>query len=246
MNLPKVSCYCATFGRPWALEEALESFLRQDYAGDKELVIVNDYDGHTLHFDHPEVRVINFPTHIIPLGLKFNTTVSYCSGDIFMPWEDDDIYLPTRISFTVEHMNNGFFHTNKGFIERGNRLDVSGNHFHCNMAMSRELWEKTQGYALSDKCDLDIQFLARMRELSGHGSQDIDNEDIFYVYRWGGSGSYHTSGWGSSDGIHASTLAEGIVESQRKQGVVVQGDYTLSPRWKYDYSEARDEAMRRE
>ena len=39
LNLPKVSCICPTFARVYLLEEAIESFLRQDYKGEKELII---------------------------------------------------------------------------------------------------------------------------------------------------------------------------------------------------------------
>ena len=95
---PKVSCFCATYGRPHLLEEAIESFLRQDYPGAKELVILNDYPGHTLHYEHKEIRIVNRDKQILPLGRKFNETVELCDGDILLPWEDDDIYLPWRIS----------------------------------------------------------------------------------------------------------------------------------------------------
>jgi glycosyltransferase involved in cell wall biosynthesis len=248
MVLPKVSCYCATFGRPWALEEAIESFLRQDYPGEKELIILNDYSGHRLLLDDNSqncgVAIHNVDTHIIPLGLKFNSTIDLCSGDVLMPWEDDDIYLPNRISYTIAHMHNDFFHTRRAFIEHhSNRLAFSENYFHCNLAMSRPLWKSSGGYIQSDKCDLDINFMSRLFALTGETSQSIADDDVFYIYRWGGSNSYHASGWGSTDGIHASKLAEGIVENQRKQGLVVQGDYTLQPRWKYDYANARNIAL---
>ena len=57
--LPKVSCLCPTYGRPQCLEEAIFSFLTQDYQGEKELVILNDLADQTLIFDHPDVKIIN-------------------------------------------------------------------------------------------------------------------------------------------------------------------------------------------
>ena len=54
---PPVSCMCLTYGRPHLLEEAVESFLRQDYRGLKELVVVNDLSDQHLAFEHPEVRI---------------------------------------------------------------------------------------------------------------------------------------------------------------------------------------------
>ncbi|MEZ4657920.1 MAG: glycosyltransferase family A protein [Caldilineaceae bacterium] len=49
-----VSCICLTYGRPAVLEEAIYSFLQQDYQGPKELIVLNDYVDQTLYFDHPE------------------------------------------------------------------------------------------------------------------------------------------------------------------------------------------------
>ena len=43
MKNPKVSCYCATYGRVSLLEESVHSFLIQDYDGEKELIILNDF-----------------------------------------------------------------------------------------------------------------------------------------------------------------------------------------------------------
>jgi hypothetical protein len=63
----KVSCICPTFNRlpgsQWLLEEAIESFLRQDYAY-KELLVLNDCPGQELICDAPDVFVINFPQTI--------------------------------------------------------------------------------------------------------------------------------------------------------------------------------------
>jgi glycosyltransferase involved in cell wall biosynthesis len=42
MSLPLISAKCITYGRVNTLEEALHSFLQQDYPGKKELIIVND------------------------------------------------------------------------------------------------------------------------------------------------------------------------------------------------------------
>jgi len=42
--LPFISCKCITYGRVSTLEEAIHSFLIQDYPKDRcELIIVNDY-----------------------------------------------------------------------------------------------------------------------------------------------------------------------------------------------------------
>jgi glycosyltransferase involved in cell wall biosynthesis len=238
--LPKVSCYCATYGRPHVLEESLESFLKQDYEGEKELVILNDLSQNTLKFDHPQVKIFNVKEHIVPLGKKFNETVKLCSGEVFFPWEDDDIFLPNKISYTIKNIKNGFFHTHLGFFEKEEQeLIISGNHYHCNMAVTRELWDTVGGYSEIDNCTLDVDLMARLKQASGHTGFTIDYKDIFYIYRWGTSGSYHTSGWGSAAGVQVSVNVE-----ERLSDKDIVGEYTLKPFWKYDYLKAAEDLLR--
>jgi GT2 family glycosyltransferase len=66
--LPAVSAVCPTYARPHLLEESIYSFLQQDYAGKKELIILNDYDQQTLVFEHPEVKVFNVKQRYPSLG----------------------------------------------------------------------------------------------------------------------------------------------------------------------------------
>lgn len=241
---PKVSCYCATYGRPWALEEALESFLRQDYPGEKELVILNDFRDHTLHFDHPEVKIFNTPNRIMPLGKKFNETVALCTGDVLCPWEDDDVYLPHKLTYSIGHMIDGLFHTGFGFYEDKGHLVVTGNYFHCNLAISRDLWNRVGQYAEIDKCDLDIDLMGRLFSASPRGKQTmIPNEDIFYVYRWGTTGSYHASGWGTAANVRASVGAECVARAQTDR--MPRGEYILKPHWSYDYVAAAKAAVKK-
>ncbi len=99
------SCICLTYARPDVLEEAIYSFLQQDYSGPKELVILNDYDQQILEFDHPEVRVINLPKRLHTVGEKRNMAVALAAHDLLFVWDDDDIYLPHRLSFLLERFD---------------------------------------------------------------------------------------------------------------------------------------------
>jgi len=75
----KVSCICATYNRSpqhqWLLEEAVESFLRQDYS-EKELIILNDCPGQELVCDAPGVVVINIPRRFHSHGEKLNAGIA--------------------------------------------------------------------------------------------------------------------------------------------------------------------------
>ena len=232
-ELPFVSCYCATYGRPQLLEEAIESFIRQDYQGRKELVILNDFSQQELVYDHPEVKIINSSERILPLGRKFNETVRLCQGDILLVWEDDDVYLPWRISYSVRHMKNGLFHTSQGYYEEqsGGALTTSRNMFHCNLAVSRERFWDVGGYPEDqDRGNVDVDIFKKLDVKS----EDIPQSDVFYIYRWSGTNSYHGS-WGVNESSTISEFAEQYVESQIESGDCPTGRIALQPQWRNDW-----------
>ena len=91
-SLPFISCKCITYGRVDTLEEALYSFLIQDYPSDRcELVIVNDYPEQKLVYDHPQVIIYNLDETFPLIGEKENYAIERCSGDLIAVWDDDDV-----------------------------------------------------------------------------------------------------------------------------------------------------------
>lgn len=102
-ELPLVSCVMPTYGRPEYLHESLKFFLSQDYKN-KELLIVNDCPGQTIVGDYPQVRIINCKKRFSSLGEKRNFAIQEAEGDWIAIWDDDDIYLPWRLTFTMQEI----------------------------------------------------------------------------------------------------------------------------------------------
>ena len=242
MPNPKVSCYCATYGRTKLLEEAIHSFLIQDYDGQKELVILNDFSEQTLFFDHPDIKIYNYKEKIIKLGYKFNECVKYCTGEILFPWEDDDIYLSNRISFSVNKMisnNTKIFHTRNAFYEQSyknicNSFDYYNAYLlhHANLAIHKDVFEKSGGYHESDRIDLDVISTDKFFSSQKYVSEEIDIKDFFYINRGLTTESYHAT-WLSHGKEGISKEAEKYIEESKKN--IVLGDCYLNPHWKYDY-----------
>lgn len=240
MKLPKISAYCATYGRPKVLEEAVESFLRQDYEGQKELIILNDFEKHKLYYDHPEIKIYNLDQKIYPLGKKFNETVKLCSGEILFTWEDDDIYLPNRVSLTIKKMfesNKKIFHTKQGYVEDGEKNILNSIEywktsvlFHSNMAIYKDLFEEAGGYNENDEIDLDFKSMQKFFELENYQSEKISQNEIFYIYRIK-TGSYHATCLSYEDKSNLSNLAEQYVAENNQ----IFGEYKLNPYWRYNY-----------
>lgn len=233
-----ISCLCPTFGRVALLEEAIESYLRQDYPGKSELVICNDQSEQRLHFDHPSVRIINLKQRCTDLGTKRNTTASYARGDWLLTWGDDDIHLPGRIRRMADFVqSNGF------------SFALEGPHFILNHTGMHRKTYATAGAHLIHR-----NFLKKIGGLShqSHG-EDVDlnqriqqaigplptcEEEPQFIYRW------------HSDRPHISALQSdhyriiGELSSQMlNEGKEPTGDIDLQPCWRQDWMKLAEMAQ---
>ncbi len=244
-DYPPISCFTSTYGRTWCLEESIECFLRQDYPGIKQMVILNDFAEQELIFQHPEVVVINLREQIKPLGRKFASNVNMCSHAVLAVWEDDDYFLPWHLRMAVDRMRDGIFHSGVAWVHTApGSLHKSGNHFHGNLVFTRELYESVGGYHPIDNCTVDVSLMGRFTQRLGHYSQHPDPEDMSYIYRWG-CGLYHGSGWGT--GIdNVSDLAANSVQHGKAMGKVKTGKIILRPHWREDYVELARKAAESE
>jgi len=220
-GLMLASCLCCTYGRVHLLEEAIESFLRQDYAGDKELVILNDLDTQELVFWHPEVCVVNVPRRFHTLGEKRNAVTALARGDVLTPWDDDDISLPWRLSLSAERLQGRrYWKPTAAWSWRRNRpMDVSRNRFHGQAVFTRELFDEAGGYPHQQQSTdpaLESKFgAARVCE-------DLAPEQLFYIYRWG-HGTYHMSAHKADGAAQWAALK------------APRGRIELRPQWRADY-----------
>jgi glycosyltransferase involved in cell wall biosynthesis len=232
---PKISCLCPTYGRPHALEEAMHSFLLQDYPGPKELVIVNDLPDQQLCFDHPEVKIVNLPERIANLGEKFNLTAKEATGDVLAVWDDDDIFLPHRLTYSFEGMWRGLFHTGLGYYEeKPFHIQHASNLFHSCLMLTKKVFWDVGGYRHVDWCGADSLLFQDLIRKYGEFSKTIPDKDRFYIYRWSSVQSYHVSGWSSEK---VSSLVEGFIKERIQSGQLPSGAVQLEPRWSYDYTE---------
>ncbi|HEX9921827.1 MAG TPA: glycosyltransferase [Anaerolineae bacterium] len=232
-----------TYARPTLLEEAIYSFLQQDYNGPKELLVLNDYEQQILAVDHPQVRVINVPVRFRTIGEKTNVAVALASHKLLFVWDDDDIYLSHRLTFSVEKLETGkgFFKPNKAWLWNNNLLcGPEKNLFHAGSWWSRDLFDAVRGY-VADGPGQDAVFEACLEQKFPGSTKpyDIKPEEIYYIYRWGGTGSYHLSGFGDyqpGKNVGHDEVAA-FVQQQVDRGEIPQGSITLQPHWKFDYQQ---------
>ena len=234
---PAVSCICPTYGRVDLLEEAIHSFLLQDYPGPKELIVLNDYDRQTLAFDHPDVHVVNVPGRFHSIGEKYKAAVSLASHDLIFVWHDDDIYLPHRLSYSVAHLveRRGFFKTDRSWFWNDGQLSgPEYNVFHGASCWTRALFLEAQGYPhLDNGYDGGFEWRCEEARPGATASHRAIPEYVYHIYRWAGTGSYHLSAFGQTGREIEQVAAH--VRQQADEGQVRLGLITLDPHWTSDY-----------
>lgn len=243
LTQPPISCMCPTFARPRQIvEEAVYSFLNQDYAGDKELLILNDFDRQRFVFEHPQVRVVNVPSRFHSVGEKRNAAAALCRHDLLAVWDDDDIYLPHRLSFSVSRYDERrrFFKPSQALIlEDGAIRGPKTALFHGGSLWHRSLFDEVGGYAhMGSGQDQEIE--AKFERVIGAAKDylAIQPREIFYLYRWWGTRSYHLSSFGrDGTGQPGNDKVGEYALRQLEQGRIESGEIVLQPHWCADYSQ---------
>lgn len=168
--LPLVSCVMPTYGRPDYVNESVAMFLAQDYPN-KELIILNDCAGQNFTGEFPNVRVINEAIRYPTIGDKCNRSISMASGSVIAVWDDDDVYLPWRLSFCVSEMcrlKTPFYRPADYWAYWGDgRLhhnhSVLGWPGHAYVTFTKSLWQAVHGYPAMN-VGQDAGFFARIHK----------------------------------------------------------------------------------
>ena len=237
-SLPSIVCRTATFGRGPLLNEAVEFFLRQDYAGPKRMFILNDCPGVEYWCGHPDVRVENSPTRFSTLGDKFNHLLGSFECDIVVNWPDDDIMLPHAISTVVDNIKGqdvfagvGFWYMEDGEIQKFDKLHCAGV-----LAFRHLVWKELGGYASMNSGE-DKEFFARICSNYLVEYSELPPEKAYFIYRWA-TGFGHLSGYGTGSIDGYAAYGESVMRRS------VPGRFEIRPVWEDDYQELVEEYLR--
>ena len=249
MDYPFISAKCITYGRVDMLEESLYSFLNQDYPGNKEMIIVNDYPLQELVFDHPEVKIYNIKETFSTIGEKENYAASLCQGELIAQWDDDDIALPNHMQniarlFTsnikILHWETGIYY-NEPKIEKITGIGNSG------IVYRKSILEEIGGYPI-ENAGYDSTFVANIHKKYYNGgvlSAKMDDKDASWFYMWGGRG-YHQSGQGTDRPGRPNIIQRhsAHIEQLRMLKKIPTGRIELKPNWKKDYKKMLEDHVR--
>src|SRR6185312_3503203 len=227
-NPPAVSCICPADGRIDLLEEAIYGFLRQDYPGETELIVLNDWGERTLAYDHPKVHIINLPRRFHSMGERLNALAALVSHDLIMMWPEDDISLPHRISFTVSQLQpaHGFFNTKTAWIWKDGQIrHFEYTAFHGAALWTRDLFVKVHGYPhVGDGHEISFEQLCHK-----HAPESVDvrptiPKNAYYIHRE--LQQDEQTGEGVADSV----------EQQEESARFRDGQIQVKPQWRNDYA----------
>lgn len=208
---PAVTCLCPTYGRFERLRDAAASFLLQDYAGPKRLLILNDAPteimprrgaqlvcqtrspgaAHGLDWPAP-VCVMNADTRLPTLGHKRQALLEAADTPLVAHWDDDDLYLPWHLrmlvwAYTARQVACVKPRAAWWAVGPPGAFSVRGpchNVFEGQMLFERERARELGGYPpkQSGQAAALLEAFKRADELYTWNPRD---DSISYVYRWG-------------------------------------------------------------
>lgn len=238
---PKLACLCPTYARPRLLEQAIESYLRQDYPRDRVELIVLDDAGQYVSQKHDAPKrwqIVSTTQRFRTLGEKRNATAALVSDDVeaYVVWDDDDIYLPwTLKAHAAALAKRPWSLPSRVLIERSGHSPLaskeSGGLFHSGWAFSRKLFADVGGYPFMQSGQ-DQALAGRFRR--GRSDVELTADPValgfepFLVYRWATTGSWHLSALDRRRGYER-------LAAERRQGPPVE---TIHPHWPRDYTAA--------
>jgi hypothetical protein len=142
-----ISCICLAQRYGEDLASSVESFIKQNYDGERELIIFSTNPKVHLVFAHPNVIVANVPRACLPCDARNTAIGSIAKGDKIVIWNEDDYYLPNHLQNIASHFDgNDFVWLERQFdLERG-KIERIGHGSAATFAFTKKAWERTGKY----------------------------------------------------------------------------------------------------
>jgi glycosyltransferase involved in cell wall biosynthesis len=219
-----ISVLTITYKRHHLLEEAIESFLKQEFPPECEMVIINDNPEVDYVYDHPRVFIINHKERFPSIAAKLEWGYKQCKYNHIYRLDDDDLLTPWALknaSIDIE-TNPGFdIYRSKGmYFFMHNKFDkessnINNGNIYTKTYLDRITWPDKSG----DE-DADITF--------GHKAKIYESKlKHTMIYRWG-MNTLHISGMGKQTNEVILAQADKVLDNTK-------GIIQLNPKFINDY-----------
>jgi glycosyltransferase involved in cell wall biosynthesis len=219
-----ISVLTITYKRHHLLEEAIESFLRQQTAIDSEMVVINDNPEVDYIYEHERVKIFNCKERFPSIASKLEWGYKQCKYDYIYRLDDDDLLAPWALENAKEDI----------LANPGHEIYRSeGMYFFVNNEFQKKDSNINNGNVYTKA------YLDRIEFPDKSGDEDMyitfrNNAKIYesklkhtMLYRWG-MGTLHISGMGIQPN-------EVILEQADKVLDATKGNIILNPHFDNDY-----------
>lgn len=223
-----ISVLTITYKRHHLLEEAIESFLRQENkiptSKEREMVIINDNADVDYVFDHPLVRIINHKERFPSIAAKLEWGYKQCKYDHIYRLDDDDLLAPwalDNVCFDIAHNPGHEIYRSKGmYFFVNNKYEGENSNINNGNVYSKAYLDRIKFPDKSGDEDADITF--------GHKATIYESKlKHSMLYRWG-MGTFHISGLGQQPNQVILDHADKVLDN-------TTGVIELKPHFKEDY-----------
>jgi hypothetical protein len=165
---------------------SLAMWQAQDYPADKRFLVIVD-DGGTFHSQREQEEgkpdnwmLVSRRERFPSLPAKYNYLLEFALStfsrqiDIFVVWEDDDVYFPGYLTAHARALNRQrlskptlVLTDHRASVPKVLSLFPAGAVFHSSIAFRRDLIEEVGGWPNTDRADFDLQQIARLSKASG-------------------------------------------------------------------------------
>ncbi len=201
--LPLVTVLCPTYKRPQLLANAIACFQASNYPAERRRMLIFDDANQIAPQSKNGWEVRRYRQRFPSLPHKYNAMVAASDPqtDIYVLFDDDDVYLPHHISAHVKAILNGQSGWSKPTQVRSvytgkPDIEAANGRFHGSIAVSRATMQRVGGWPVAPQWeppaqDFDLKFLAALEGFRGPASDPLKYAPPQYVYRWASTGTYH-------------------------------------------------------
>lgn len=185
-----ISILTLTYQRHKILEEAIQSYLSQDFQGESEMVIINDSPDVEYVYNHSNIRIINCKERFKSISEKLEYGYKQCKYNYIYRLDDDDLLTPFALSLVtkniLENSNYDIYRSEKHYFMENNKfIDISSN-INTGNIYSKKYLDNIIFPKLSFKEDYFITYEKNAKILN------FNSDKYTMIYRWG-IDTYHIS-----------------------------------------------------
>ena len=202
-----LSVLTITYQRSGMLEEAIMSYISQDYIGESEMVVLNDsplVEYQFTQYPYPstpyeawfrgagsgymkQIRIINHPTRFPNIGRKLEYGYKACKGDFVYRLDDDDALHPTALTQVQSWIDKNpaydVYRASHFYQIENNQFTKISESINTGNVLSREYINRLTFPDKNADEDLDIVFSPGVKMFTAPNTKTM-------LYRWRGDGTH--------------------------------------------------------